>query len=717
MSLRVILASAGSGKTQRLAQLAIETLLKGRGVLAITFTRNAAAELRERILALLTDPTALPAYRTLAQQTILGQAPLYTQTIDSLIRELYQRLAPLLGIAVYEDLIVEEEDRIEVAHSLTHHLLTHIRTTATLHLLRLRIAHELENRARRIDPEGLMRRELLKLTQESPLRLSIRKVLHQAVRNGQLDALEPSWHEALALDKREALFTPILMEALETYRLKHQKLFLPDIAALVQLAARHLEGVIAEHTNFYDHLLVDEAQDTSPQQWEILQPLIQELSAREGGAVTLIGDPKQSIYAWREADFRQLVRFYEQADLPESLNQNFRSEPAIVEWNNQLYAGFASRLRNFLHAKESTRKSSKKSSPGKESAISAIDELYSPGLVSQRSTRSGQGAVRVFQLPYDRDDAVQQMRVNVLREILADLTCRGIPPEETAFLVRTNHDITRLMELLPGIPLQVQQIPLRTCTSLTVTLRYLLGEAGPVEAAYAEQYDMLADMEKLPQTLREASIALEKWKVFYELSRKWAHALEHNAFWKLFLSELHAFLHRHPMYDVEEIGRWWRERAQHITIEVPPSRGVYPILTIHRAKGLAWEAVILPFAEWDLLRAVWKEPAWRNVRRALLPPVLELALAPLSPLLPADAPPPLPLKVSSENKTLAAIYEEYFVEHAVENLNLHYVATTRPRRYLYLIAAECSAGAHASRGVHTWRGFWTEPNLSADLWK
>lgn len=713
MSLRVILASAGSGKTERLAQLAIDTLLKRQGVLAITFTRNAAAELRERILALLTAAADSPSHQTLAQQIILGQAPLYTQTIDSLIRELYQRIAPLLGIAVYEDLIVEEEDYIEVAHSLTRHLLIMMRSPAILHLLRLRIAQELENKARRVNPELLLRRDLLNLMQEGPLRLSIRKSLYNALRNGHLDTLDASWQKALALDKREALFMPVLIEALELYRREHQKLFLPDISAFIQLTARYLEGLLAEHTDFYNHLLVDEAQDTSPQQWEILYPLINELRGRKQGMVTLIGDPKQSIYAWREADFRQLLRFYAEADQPETLNQNFRSSPTIVEWNNHLYGDFALRLQTFLLGKKSS-----KSSSLKLGAISAIEELYRRDLVCQRAVRSDSGKVCVHRIPYDPDeDKMEQERARILQEIVRELAQEGIPPEKTAFLVRSNRDIARLMDLLPTLPLQVQQIPLRTCTSLTVTLRYLLREKGPVEEVYAAQYGMTAELESFPRMLQDALTPLERWKAFYELSRRWAQILNHEAFWNLFLSELYIFLHRHPMYGVEEIGRWWTERAQNITIEVPPSEGVYAILTIHRAKGLAWEAVILPFAEWDLLRASWLHPAWRNVEWSALPAALADALiSPLAYLFPLDQPVSLPLKVSAEDKALAPLYEAYFVEHAVENLNLHYVATTRPRRYLYLIAAEYSERAYAYRGVHTWRGFWTEPQLSADLW-
>ncbi|MCX7652735.1 MAG: UvrD-helicase domain-containing protein [Bacteroidia bacterium] len=726
MSLRVVIASAGSGKTQRLAELAIHTLADSsvksseQGVLAITFTRNAAAELRTRILNVLSQSQD-PIRRELARGIILGQVSLYTQTIDSLVRELYQQIAPLLGVSVYDDLIIEEEDQIEVAQVLGRHVLSQMRSPIQWRILRGYLEQAVKKSARRVIPEAFMRREFLRLMQEEPLRLLVRKALYEALRTGKLSMLSMEWAKALSIEKPEALFVPHLIGAMEVYRQKNGRLFLSDVTALVQLTARHLGPLISEHTSFYRHLLVDEAQDTSPQQWEILRPLIEELTSRENGEVTLIGDPKQSIYAWRGADFRQLMKFYHRASHVEVLSHNFRSGRSIVEWNNSLYTNLPEKLSSYLAKRKSKSKSESEPQANdvKAHAIEALEELYKSESVSQKPAQDTIGQVRVYRLDYSGDKiALRESRRRVLIDILEELRGKGVSPEETALLVRRNDQIRELIELLPEYPLQVQQVSLGSCPSLQVTFHYILGEADAVASTYAVTYQMLPVLQELGARLESEVSPLAKWQVFYEVYTNWmTHGVEHHMpFWKLLLSHLHAFLHAHPFYGRAEIGRWWEEKARYYALELPPMQGVYPILTIHRAKGLAWEAVILPFVEWELLSKRWTHAQWRSLQRADLPAALAEAFFSIEPILSSDSSIPLPIKVSSKSSEMMHLYRDYLREYVVESVNLHYVATTRARACLYLIAAAPSKGAHAQKGVYTWQGFWNSPELSEELW-
>ncbi|MCS7297913.1 MAG: UvrD-helicase domain-containing protein [Bacteroidia bacterium] len=730
MSLQVILASAGAGKTQSLANLAIKTLTQAEkesdsieskpdstalstfpqaenGVLAITFTRNAAAELRARLLNLLFSN---PLHQPLAREVILGRAPLYTSTIDALCRELYRSIAPILGIAVYEELIVEEEDYIEMAHTLSRQLLSSLHHPHILRLLRLRLEKEIHERARRILPEALLRRELLSLMEEGPIRLHVRNLLYTALRAGILHELPSEWQEALALDKRSALLFPLLRETLETYRHRYQRIFLSDIIDLLQLTARYIEEILSESTEFYAHLLVDEAQDTSSQHWEILTSLMEELLGR-GGKVTLIGDPKQAIYAWREANSQLLMRFWEKADIPSTLSENFRSAPEIVNFNNRLYSKLGYCLRSSIESKA-------KKDDLKAEIISKIEDIYNAGQVIQTPKREDKGVVQIFRFSSHEGE---EKRGEILRQILASLQEKGVPPHETAFLVRSNEHIQRLIGLLPDLPLQVQQIPLRRCTSLWVTMQYLKGEATQVEAHYLSLHPAAPAVEALPRQISAFHTPMKKWEAFYQVAQAWiqGETAAHAPFWFLFLSELYVLLQRHPLYGVEEIGRWWDERMQGVVLNMPPTEGTYPVLTIHRAKGLAWEAIILPYAEWDLLSVRWDRPLWRPVSWPLLPPSLQKVFEEsLEILLSKDHQVILPLQIrkSAKDPSLQELYKEYAVERVIENINLHYVATTRPRRYLYLLAASPSEKAYGMRKGQTWRGFWNDKELSGDLW-
>jgi len=95
-----------------------------------------------------------------------------------------------------------------------------------------------------------------------------------------------------------------------------------------------------------DHLLVDEAQDTSPAQWAIIEHLVEEFHAGEGVArgrrtLFVVGDEKQSIYSFQGADLEafaavreRLTRRFAAAERPLQqavLDLSFRSGPAIIE--------------------------------------------------------------------------------------------------------------------------------------------------------------------------------------------------------------------------------------------------------------------------------------------------------------------------------------------------------------------------------------------------
>lgn len=78
----------------------------------------------------------------------------------------------------------------------------------------------------------------------------------------------------------------------------------------------------------YPHILVDEFQDTNIAQYELLR-----LLSGTGSDLFVVGDPDQSIYRWRGADYRNVRRFQE--DFPEAhlilLEQNYRSTQVILD--------------------------------------------------------------------------------------------------------------------------------------------------------------------------------------------------------------------------------------------------------------------------------------------------------------------------------------------------------------------------------------------------
>ncbi|MEW6766617.1 MAG: double-strand break repair helicase AddA [Pseudomonadota bacterium] len=159
--------------------------------------------------------------------------------------------------------------------------------------------------------------------------------------------------ELRALDLRDrtgALLT-IAKAVSDNYRRKKRERGLLDYDDLIDRTLALLNDGASGWVHFkldrgVDHVLIDEAQDTSPKQWDIIQKLIEEFWSGAGArdakrTVFAVGDEKQSIFSFqgaapREFDLRrrELKKFFDEAKLAfESVNlqHSFRSGQAILD--------------------------------------------------------------------------------------------------------------------------------------------------------------------------------------------------------------------------------------------------------------------------------------------------------------------------------------------------------------------------------------------------
>lgn len=143
----------------------------------------------------------------------------------------------------------------------------------------------------------------------------------------------------------------LVARAITTYEKRCRQQHVLDFVGLEQAALKTLgEETASDLQLFLDHriqhILVDEFQDTSRSQWTLIQRLCAGWAPGDPRTVFLVGDPKQSVYAFRKAEVRLFlaakngIPLSGQGLLPVTniqLEANFRSQAPLITWTNQLF--------------------------------------------------------------------------------------------------------------------------------------------------------------------------------------------------------------------------------------------------------------------------------------------------------------------------------------------------------------------------------------------
>jgi len=133
-------------------------------------------------------------------------------------------------------------------------------------------------------------------------------------------------------------------EALDALRRARGSFDFDDLVALLRKAGMLESEKVAEFWYRLDgqlrHLLLDEFQDTSSAQWGAIAPLAEEMLASDEGdrALLVVADPKQSIYGWRGGEPLLLRRFEDDPSIRHRpLSQSYRSSRVILDFVNRVF--------------------------------------------------------------------------------------------------------------------------------------------------------------------------------------------------------------------------------------------------------------------------------------------------------------------------------------------------------------------------------------------
>ena len=104
--------------------------------------------------------------------------------------------------------------------------------------------------------------------------------------------------------------------------------------------------------HYFRHFMIDEFQDTSVLQWQNFEPLIHESESKNMDNL-IVGDVKQSIYRWRNSDWRLLNNvhtFFHSVRLPD-MEFNWRTAPLLIKRNEWITEEYAKVLSSIFEAK------------------------------------------------------------------------------------------------------------------------------------------------------------------------------------------------------------------------------------------------------------------------------------------------------------------------------------------------------------------------------
>jgi ATP-dependent exoDNAse (exonuclease V) beta subunit len=464
--------------------------------------------------------------------------------------------------------------------------------------------------------------------------------------------------------------------------------------------------------NIYENFFIDEFQDTSALQWENFSPLVKE-SIDRGYDNMVVGDIKQSIYRWRNSDWRILARMKRdlidgERFLSRTLQTNYRSRSELIRFINSLFSIVPPLITAKLEI---------------PSAEGMIEDIYAGAIQSDPGKERG-GFVRISFIAdvKDKDEGNSKVKkqkvirtwedivLGMLPELLETIQDRGFRASDIGIIVRDGRE--------GGLVLRAITSYLQSCSAdkkIKYNYNIVSGDSLLIESSHAVSFILsaLRVMVNKEDLISRAELVRFYRLVNSELSEPSGNIYSADLFGDTSIELPEGSLEflesagKMNLYTaIEEVIRffrlgtregniayldsfldlvlnfcqgtdagqraflsWWETTGFKKAVALPATGDAARILTIHKAKGLEFKVVILPFISWNLdhkprhQTLIWVKPSVK--------PFSELPVAPLR------------YSAALRDTVFSDDYQQEKINVHIDNTNLLYVALTRAKDMLF----------------------------------
>lgn len=460
------------------------------------------------------------------------------------------------------------------------------------------------------------------------------------------------------------------------------------------------------------HVLFDEFQDTSVMQWASFKPLLIESLAGNNRSL-IVGDEKQSIYRWRNGDWRILGNISKEIPNSEisikTLTHNWRSQCNIIDFNNSIFPVIEKSI-NSLHSEVF------------EEASTELEKAYADvRQLTNKTEKKGLVEVFIKEKETTNDEIIGELIAKV-----EELQNQGLKPGDIAIITRKNTEISLIGKAFADYKIS-ETAPKNICFDIVSDEAFLLESSKAVNLIIDVfrllldpddqilqsiiKLDYLQDVKKQKE-ITQIFKSLQKTKSNNSISDKTAYKktykesdTEYNILPEEFTDRFEE-LQRMPLYEAaEEIYRifdikkidnqdsylyffmdslgeylahnhsdlssflsYWDEIMSKKKIPSGSEINGIRIMTIHKSKGLEFNTVIIPFCNWKLID-IKDEILWLSSEET---PYNKVDILPIG------------YRKDLKKSLFSGDYKEETLQKWVDAVNMLYVAFTRPRNNLFV---------------------------------